>query len=353
MKKQLLTESSAGHRFAGAGLVPEKSAMPSEAIFQNTPPPSVFIVDDIPINIQILSTILSEEKYDIAVATNGEQALKMIRDVNPDIVLLDIVMPGIDGFGVCKELKSCQETLGIPIIFLTARTDTEDIINGFHLGAVDFVTKPFNTSELKARVRTHIELKRSRDIIMQMNKRLQSEIEEKERMAKERERLVRELEKIAITDSMTALYNHRHSIELLKTEIAEARRYSQPLSLLMLDIDHFKSVNDIYGHPYGDTVLVKVSATIKKLLRDSDHAGRYGGEEFLVVLPHADAREAHITAERIRRNVEALKWDATDLRVTISAGVAMFDNDTPSSLIKKADHLLYRAKNNGRNQIQG
>ena len=353
MEKRQTSESQTGHQFAGARRAPEENVMPSETFFQHTKPPSVFIVDDVPINIQVLSTILSEEKYNIAVATNGEQALKMIRDVDPDIVLLDIMMPGIDGFEVCKELKSCQETLGIPIIFLTARTDTEDIINGFHHGAVDFVTKPFNTTELKARVRTHIELKRSRDLIVEMNKRLLSEIEEKERMAKDRERLVKELEKMAITDSMTALYNHRHSIELLKKEIAEAKRYSQPLSLLMLDIDHFKSVNDTYGHPDGDTVLIEVSATIKELLRDSDHAGRYGGEEFIVVLPHTATKEAHITAERIRKNVEAIKWDIEGLRITISAGVATFDNETPSDLIKKADHLLYQAKNNGRNQVQG
>lgn len=344
--------SAAGEISADSRMMQESDTK-TPAMFKELKAPSVFIVDDIPKNLQVLSSVLSEEKYNIAVATSGEQAIDMIRDVDPDIVLLDIMMPGVDGFDVCRQLKSCRETFSIPVIFLTAKNDTEDIVSGFKLGAVDFVSKPFNAAELKARVRTHIELKRSRDIIIEMNKRLTWEIKEKERFAAELEKKNGILEKMAITDSMTGLYNHRTIIEILKKEITGARRYSQPLSILMIDIDHFKMVNDTYGHPYGDKVLIQISSIIKELLRDSDSAGRYGGEEFLVILPRADLKNAGITAERIRSKIEDLEWDADKLRVTISGGLATLESQNSTSLIKQADNCLYQAKHNGRNQIRG
>jgi len=291
--------------------------------------PLVLIVDDVAKNLQVLGTILSKQNYKIAAANNGEQAIKIANNTLPDLVLLDIMMPGISGFEVCTRLKKDSRTRDIPIIFLTAKIEPEDIVKGFETGAVDYVLKPFNSIELLARVKTHLELKISRDMLKIKNEQLRE---------------------LAITDSMTGLYNHRYIIDSLSERIAEAKRYKQSLSVAMLDIDYFKKVNDNYGHLFGDFVLVRISTIIEESIRKTDIAGRYGGEEYLIIFTNTDKKSALNTLERIRKSIEKEKWDKRDLVVTISGGLSELKDEDYSKLIKKADDLLYKAKENGRNR---
>jgi len=291
--------------------------------------PLVLIVDDVAKNLQVLGTILSKQNFKVAAANNGEQALKIAGNTLPDLILLDIMMPGINGFEVCSRLKKDPKTAGIPVIFLTAKIEPEDIIKGFETGAVDYVTKPFNSIELLARTKTHLELKISRDLLKIKNEQLRE---------------------LAITDSMTGLYNHRYIIDNLEERIAEAKRYKQSLAVAMLDIDFFKKVNDNHGHLFGDLVLVRISTIIEETIRKTDIAGRYGGEEYLIIFTNTDKKSAFNTLERIRRSVEKEKWDKNDLAVTISGGLSDLKDEDHSELIKKADELLYKAKENGRNR---
>ncbi|MFH0875095.1 MAG: diguanylate cyclase [archaeon] len=289
------------------------------------------IVDDTVKNLQVLGTILKAENYKIAVATNGTQAISIANDINPDLILLDVMMPELDGFETCKKLKSLPETKDVPVIFLTAKVETEDIIEGFKAGAVDYITKPFNSYELKARVKTHIELKISKDLLEQKNAILK---------------------KLSITDGLTGLFNHRYITDALSRLVEENNRYSQPLSISMFDIDNFKKANDEYGHLFGDEVLVKISNSIESCLRKTDMVGRYGGEEFLVLFAHTNLKGAAESAERIIRNIENLKWEKENFKITVSAGVCEKKDEDTTTLIKKADDLLYAAKQKGKNRME-
>ncbi|OGG99555.1 MAG: hypothetical protein A2600_08740 [Candidatus Lambdaproteobacteria bacterium RIFOXYD1_FULL_56_27] len=290
----------------------------------------ILIVDDTQKNIHLLGTLLRKENYLINVAYDGESALELANKVLPDLILLDVMMPGIDGYETCKRLKANVRTEPIPVIFLTAKTETKDVVLGFESGAVDFVSKPFSAVVLLARVRTHLKLRRAL-----------VELEEKNQV----------LEQMVISDGLTQLYNHKFIFEILSKELADARRYGDPVSVIMFDLDHFKKVNDVYGHPVGDEVLVKVARTIKDSIRESDLAGRYGGEEFLVVLPKATLADTKVVAEKIRKNIAALTWTQPGLAITISGGATEFNGGNELELIDTADKLLYEAKNNGRNRI--
>jgi diguanylate cyclase (GGDEF)-like protein len=291
--------------------------------------PLVLIVDDVAKNLQVLGTILSKQNYKIAAANNGEQAIKIANTTLPDLILLDIMMPGISGYEVCARLKKDPRTKDISIIFLTAKIEPEDIVKGFEAGAVDYVAKPFNSTELLARVKTQLELKISKDLLKIKNEQLRE---------------------LAITDSMTGLYNHRYIIDSLSERIAEAKRYKQSLSVAMLDIDYFKKVNDNYGHFFGDFVLVRISTIIEESIRKTDIAGRYGGEEYLIIFTNTDKKSALNTLERIRKSIEKEKWDKKDLVITVSGGLSELKDEDYSKLIMKADNLLYKAKENGRNR---
>ncbi len=293
--------------------------------------PLVLMVDDVPKNLQVLGTMLSKEKYRIAAASNGEQAIAIADDTLPDLILLDVMMPGLNGYETCTKLKSISKIKEIPVIFLTAKIETEDVVKGFKVGAVDYVTKPFNSFELLARVRTQVELKTNRDLLKEQNELLQ---------------------KLSITDRMTGLYNHQYIIDSLSKRIAESKRYKQPLSIAMMDIDFFKKVNDSHGHAFGDHVLIKISSIMEDTIRKTDMVGRYGGEEFLVIFTNTDSKNALKTTERIRESVEKQKWDKPKLKVTISGGVGQAKDEDASEIIIKVDNLLYKAKENGRNRIE-
>jgi diguanylate cyclase (GGDEF)-like protein len=293
--------------------------------------PLILMVDDTIKNLQILGTILKAENYKIAIANNGSQAILAANEIKPDLILLDVMMPGLDGFETCKKLKSLPGLKEVPVIFLTAKVETGDIIEGFKAGAVDYITKPFNSHELKARVKTHIELKISKDLLEQKNGILK---------------------KLSITDGLTGLYNHRYISDALSRLIEETYRYKEPLSISMIDIDNFKKANDEYGHIFGDEVLVKISNSIENCLRKTDMVGRYGGEEFLILFSHTKLKGAVESVDRIVKNIENLKWEKENFRITISAGVCEKKDEDTTLLIKKADELLYSAKKKGKNRVE-
>ncbi|MBU1004178.1 MAG: PleD family two-component system response regulator [Proteobacteria bacterium] len=292
----------------------------------------ILIVDDSSFNIIILGEALSGE-FEVSVATNGEDALATAMGPNqPDLVLLDIIMPGIDGHEVCRRLKSDASTASIPVIFITSMSEVEDETRGLELGAVDYITKPFSIPIVKARVRSHVELKRQRDI----------------------------LRDLSTLDGLTGIPNRRRFDEFFNLEWLRGRRSQTQISMVMADIDHFKAYNDNYGHAEGDECLRKVARAMKDCIkRPSDLLARYGGEEFAVILPETESQGAQHLAEALRAAVDSLNIPHAHSpvadHVTISVGVATLTPGAlkePEFLIKKADAMLYKAKNNGRNQVQ-
>jgi diguanylate cyclase (GGDEF)-like protein len=294
--------------------------------------PRILIVDDVPANIKMLREVL-KSNYDIIFATSGPDAIELMEPkALPDLILLDIMMPDMDGYEVCRILKSDDLTAKIPIIFITSKDDEEDEIKGFELGAVDYVTKPFSIPVVKARVQTHVELKQQREI----------------------------LENLSSVDGLTGVPNRRNFDEFLERNWHFCMRASKPISLIMIDIDHFKTYNDHYGHLEGDECLKQVAAILKNCItRDTDLVARYGGEEFGCVLPVTDMEGVLSIAEVMRRSVEALAIPHAQSKtagyVTISLGVASIVpmKDAPAqTIIKIADNALYAAKMSTRNCVK-
>ena len=295
--------------------------------------PKILIVDDNKQNIELLMELFRGE-YRVAAAVNATRAMKIaLSDAPPDLILTDILMPDIDGYQLCGLLKENPATKNIPIIFVTAVSEVMDENRGFALGAVDYITKPFHPPMVKARVRLHLNLKRKQEL----------------------------LEQYAFIDALTEIPNRRRFDEVMESEWKRATRSENNLSLIFMDIDHFKKYNDTYGHGRGDECLRKVAGAIKgSMRRAGDFVGRYGGEEFAVVLPYVNYDEAMLLAERIQKNVGelAIRHDASDAadHVSLSLGVATAipRRETPSStLLEAADKMLYQAKNTGRNTIRG
>ncbi|MCG8608096.1 diguanylate cyclase [bacterium] len=304
---------------------------------------TVLVVDDVPVNIQLLSTYLSSEGYFVISAKNGLEALDQIKKNRPDLVLLDVMMPKMNGFEVCEIIKSDKETKFIPVIMVTALNELQDKIRGMNAGADDFICKPFNKLELLVRVRSLLRIK-------SLNDALSEKVIELQR-AKE------ELRQLAITDGLTSLYNYRYFQEQLLQELNRARRHNLQVSLVMIDIDHFKHYNDTHGHPAGDLILKQIASLLKSNIRNIDLASRYGGEEFALVLIETNKSSAGIVAEKIRKLVEDQSFEQEESQpngtLTISTGVATFpeDGDDFDQLVSNADQRLYRAKQAGRNLI--
>lgn len=291
----------------------------------------ILIVDDVPTNVKILAEALSS-LYRIKVANNGADVLKIVHRELPDLILLDVMMPEIDGFEVCRRLKENTITQNIPIIFVTAKSAESDEELGLNLGAVDYVTKPFVIPIIKARIRNHIRLKQQAAL----------------------------LESLSLLDGLTDIPNRRRFNEALTLEWKRALRDKTPLSLLMIDIDYFKQYNDHYGHGAGDVCLQIVAAELAGgVARPGDLVARYGGEEFVVVLPETIQEAALQIAERLRDKVEKRRlphiYPHAESIVTISIGVATQDkipeNFLPQILNDAADKALYLAKENGRNRV--
>ena len=295
----------------------------------------ILVVDDNPDNATVIALRLRSRGYDVSVAHAGREALDHVYNDTPDLVLLDVMLPDIDGYEIARRIKGDDSLPFVPVILVTARSATSDKVAGFEAGADDYLTKPINFPELEARVRSMLRIKR-----------LQRELEEKNR----------ELERLSISDGLTGLYNHRHIRQLVREEFERARRTWRPLAVAMLDLDHFKKVNDTYGHQTGDRVLREVAGILRSTAREIDRIGRYGGEEFAVLLPNTGLAEATIFLERVRERVEQHEFRVNDgtLRLTISAGVSSFPEirvGDPEELINLADRALYAAKRMGRNRV--
>jgi diguanylate cyclase (GGDEF)-like protein len=247
-------------------------------------------------------------------------------------VLLDIEMPGLDGYGVLAALKSEPQLKDIPVVFLTSRAGMEDVVAGLRGGAHDYLKKPFETVELLARVGSAASVKRLQDELRERNA---------------------ELNRLSRADALTGLFNRRHLDESLDREYADARRYVQPLCVLLFDLDHFKLVNDTHGHPAGDAVLRSFADRLVGQLRAGDTAGRWGGEEFLVILPRTDLDGGLEVAERIRAATaaEPVVVEGSTIAVTVSGGCALGPGNSVQALVDLADNCMYQAKVAGRDRI--
>jgi diguanylate cyclase (GGDEF)-like protein len=293
-------------------------------------PQTILIIDDTPANIEILSSILGAE-YGILFATSGREALDLVVGQTPDLILLDIMMPEMDGYEVCKRLKANPPTHNVPVIFITALSEEADETRGLEVGAIDYISKPISAPIVKARVRNHLQLKRYRDI----------------------------LEDLSARDGLTGIANRRRLDESLAREWLRGRRNQSPLSVCLIDIDFFKRFNDCYGHAAGDDCLRRVALALASVSRrPADLVARYGGEEFVCVLPDTDAAGADLLADKFRGAVIALGIPHADStiagQVTISGGVATAIPTKESSaaeLLEAADRLLYQAKKTGRNRV--
>lgn len=292
--------------------------------------PKVLVVDDQPMNIRVLNELLRED-CDVSMALDGERALELCRQQPFDLVLLDVVMPGIDGFEVCRRLKNDPATSVIPVIFVTGQEGPEDEVKGLEAGAVDFITKPIQPVVVSARVRTHLLLKLQGDM----------------------------LRSIASVDGLTRVANRRRFEETLQAAWRRAVRERTPCALLMIDIDYFKLFNDRYGHPVGDVCLCQVAQALAGVLsRPYDMLARYGGEEFVALLPATDALGALEIGRRMHEAVGALQREHEDsplgdyVSVSIGGAACMPSAGVvPTELVEQADAQLYQAKREGRDRV--
>ena len=303
----------------------------------------ILVVDDIAINLELQKAYLTAAGYKVIEAKSGQEALQKVRDEKPDLILLDVMMPKMSGYEVCKILKNDPETQFIPIVMVTALTSVEDKIRGIEAGADDFISRPFNKTELMARVKSLLRIKFLQD---QLHQRMQELSEARER-----------LQQLAITDGLTGLFNYRYFREQLEHEINRAERHNLNVSLVMMDIDFFKYYNDRNGHLAGDEVLKHIANILCSNVRKIDIAARYGGEEFALILPETDKNSAVIVAEKIRKLIEddpiPHEERQPNGKLTISMGVSNFPDDsrTAKGLIEIADRRLYNAKQAGRNVV--
>lgn len=297
----------------------------------------ILIVDD---DLQIstlMTAILESCGYEIAVAASGNEALNKMDKIEPHLVLLDINMPGLSGLETLEIVRKRDEYTSV--VLVSGNSDTQDVIKGLEVGADDYICKPFNPHELAARVKTQLRIKNLTDKLSEANKKLQNLVE---------------------IDDLTGLYNMRGMFERIDLEISRNRRFGSGICAIMMDMDHFKRVNDDHDHLFGSFVLKEVGALIKKSMRDVDFAARYGGDEFMVILTGTDYNGAMKYAERFRATLEAFDFNNGEHRMdlTTSMGLAVLNpgtslNLTAKELVQWADRALYESKESGRNKVQG
>jgi two-component system, cell cycle response regulator len=301
----------------------------------------ILIAEDNPVSRKLMEITLRQAGYEVVSAVNGLEALKIFKERFFPIILTDWGMPEMDGLELCRAIRENPAEGYVFIFLITARDSKKDIIVGLEAGADDYLTKPFDRSELIARLKTALR-------VLDLEKSLKD--------AYERIRI------LSITDKLTGCFNRTYMDEYLAKEITRATRYQRPVSLIMADIDHFKRVNDTYGHQAGDLVLTNFVASIKQGLRkDVDWIARYGGEEFLMVLPETDLENAVLSAERLRKIVSesVTEHGKHRIRITASFGVVGYKpsaknvNIPYETIINQADNALYQAKNEGRNRVKG
>ncbi|MCC6227951.1 MAG: diguanylate cyclase [Phycisphaerales bacterium] len=289
--------------------------------------PIVLIVDDSPDVHRLLKARLRVEDLDVLSAEDGPAGIEIARQAHPSLILLDLDMPVMDGYEVLRTLKEDQSTMNIPVIILSGLQNAQDKVTAFDLGAIDYVTKPFDIAELKVRVRSAL---RMQQLIQMLSQRAQ-------------------------IDGLSGLWNRRYFDTRWTEEVSRGARHGRALSVAILDLDHFKSINDTYGHPAGDAAIQGMAKILQAACRQSDVACRYGGEEFVLIMTDTAPKDALVLCERIRASLEGTIWPMhPDRRVTISIGVAGSAgacDATPDAWLHTADQNLYTAKKSGRNRI--
>jgi two-component system sensor histidine kinase ChiS len=306
---------------------------------------TILIVDDEPVNLQILHNQLNLHNYRTIEARDGVQALEILQQTQPDLILLDLMMPRMTGYEAIRKIRENAELAAVPIIVLTAKDLVSDLVQGFSLGANDFLSKPFRKEELLARIHSQLKLKHAIRHLEEANALLEERV---------KERTV-EFERLAMIDALTGLANRRYFEARAAIELSEARRQNLLLTVLALDIDHFKSVNDSYGHAVGDIVLKQVGQVLTQMVRPNDLVSRIGGEEFTILLPGLPQDDTFALAEGIRAGVAglAIMIGQEVIAITISIGVATLHAGDPeiAAVHSRADQALYRAKREGRNRV--
>ena len=317
---------------------------------------NILIVDDVPKNIQVAANILQKSGYRMAFAQDGPAAIAQSETNRFDLILLDIMMPQMDGYEVCRRIRSNPDNEEIPIIFLTAKNDTDSIVKGFELGAVDYLTKPFNGAELQVRVENHLDLYRSKREIIATNKRLTEQIAERIKAEKALEESKEAYRQLSIHDNLTGLYNTRYLYNAMESLVEESQGKELPFSLIFLDIDNFKNVVDTHGHLLGSQALAEVAQTIKNCIAEPSFGVAYGGDEFVVVLPGHGYDQVLEKARQIRAiMLETLYLPEvkTGVRLQASFGIATYPDDATDikTILAKADQAMFQVKTRGKNAV--
>jgi len=303
----------------------------------------LLIEDNLPQSRQI-KRMLEKTGYQVFCADKGITGLKMVTTLNPDVVILDVVLPDISGHEVCRWIKVRDDTKGIPVIMLTVKSKLKEKVAGLQIGADDYLPKPFKESELNARIYASLRTKEFQEELKKKNTQL--------------EELLQKVEIMAITDPGTGLFNRRRFQEVFQKEFARSKRYEEALTVMMIDIDHFKTINDTFGHQVGDQVLADVAKVISSQFREVDTVARYGGEEFAVLLPQSSKADAAMAAARTLEGIAGHPFEGLkgrNRKITVSIGIAGLPDpmlNTKDQLIQCADAALYKAKQNGRNRVE-
>jgi two-component system, cell cycle response regulator len=297
----------------------------------------ILVADDDPVTRRLLQAQLQRWGHEVIACADGATAWEILsQEDSPRLVILDWMMPGMDGVDICRNIRKSANRAYIYLILLTSKSRQDDIVEGLEAGADDYITKPFNPNELKVRIRAGAR-------IIQLQEELIEALNISEYQATH--------------DGLTGLMNRAATLKTLRIELDRSQRDSHPVAVVIADIDRFKQVNDLLGHMAGDAVLVEITKLIASSLRPYDSAGRYGGEEFIIVLPGCNAQDAKNIAERLRSLIAASSLSTSEgpINCTMSFGVAVSDATAIAdldSLIRKADEALYQAKNHGRNRVE-
>jgi len=296
----------------------------------------ILVADDSPVYRKLVEHALAEDACSVFFANSGHQAIELFEREHPDLIVTDWMMPDLTGIELCQRIRASSQSSYTYVIILTSNAEKENVVKGLSAGADDYLTKPFDRNEFLARIR-----------VGQRLIDLHRQIEAKNRL----------LEELALTDPLTGLPNRRAIEDWSARQLSGAARHGFPIWFVLMDLDHFKSVNDTYGHDAGDTVLKKFGEVLRNNTRLSDISGRIGGEEFLLVLTHADEKNVMVVVDRIRKQLaaEQFEWNGSAVNVTASFGAAGFSGKKApefNQLVKRADRALYRAKDLGRNRIE-
>ncbi|AFZ35168.1 response regulator receiver modulated diguanylate cyclase [Stanieria cyanosphaera PCC 7437] len=319
----------------------------------------ILVVDDQRDNLLLLSTMLTMEGYQVREVVNGKLALQVAKADQPDLILLDINMPEMNGYEVCQLLKADQETKDIPIIFISASHYALDKVKAFNCGGNDYITKPFQLEEVSVRIKNQLAIRRLQVELTEKNACLENEIRHRQEVESELLKLNQQLKVLATVDSLTKIANRYYFDEMFEREWRQSNREKSSLSLILCDVDFFKSYNDYFGHQAGDDCLYQVAQAISEVVkRPMDLVARYGGEEFVVLLPQTPVASALELAEKIRYKVYKLNLhhplSATSDRVSLSLGVAGIvasSQYNKEQFLAIADQALYQAKQLGRNRV--